>query len=61
MALPNKEKLTPQEVADYFRVSKWTIYAWIRRGKLDATNPGGNAVRITKSSVRELEDVTDSE
>ena len=45
---------TPSEVADLLSVSTWTIYRWIREGKLHCYKLGGNKLgrsRITHEDV----------
>ena len=53
--LPNKELLTPSEVADHIHVSKRTVYRWIKGGKVDISyTPGGNP-RIKRESILKLQ------
>jgi len=35
------EKLTPQEVAEAFKVSKRTVYKWLRNGEIPGRKFGG--------------------
>jgi excisionase family DNA binding protein len=49
--LPNKELLRVEEVAEYFSVTKKTIYLWIEHGHLDADKIAGSVIRITRTSV----------
>ncbi len=49
--LPNKELLRVEEVADYFSVTKKTIYLWIDHDHLKAEKIAGSVVRITRESV----------
>jgi len=51
--LPNKELLRVDEVARYFSVTKNTIYRWIKRGILEAYNPG-NTIRVKRESVEKF-------
>lgn len=37
----NKELLTIDEVADYLRVKKRTIYEWLKKGKIPAIKTVG--------------------
>lgn len=48
--LPNKELLRPDEVAEYFSVSRSTIYLWIDHGILIAEKYRGT-VRIPREAV----------
>ena len=48
--LPNKELLRPDEVAEYFSVTKRTVYNWIANGELELVRFGGT-VRIRRESV----------
>ena len=51
--LPDKELLRPDEVADYFSVSRKTIYAWIDSGKLKAVKVC-RLTRIRRVDVSEV-------
>lgn len=54
-ALPNKEFLRPDEVANYFSLSLSTIYGWINEGKIDAVNIGpSNTIRIRREEVKKM-------
>lgn len=46
--------LTPQEVADLFRVSRRTVYRWVRAGKLVAMPTPGGHWRVSGEQVRRL-------
>ncbi len=48
-----KELLRPDEAASLLRVSRWTIYRWIKEGKLEATKIGGS-LRIFRTSIDKL-------
>lgn len=52
--LPDKKYLRPDEVAEYFSVSRSTVYGWADIGVLQKTKFCGN-VRFTVESVREFE------
>ena len=41
---------TPSEVANLLSVSLWTIYRWIREGKLECFKLGGNRLGRTRIS-----------
>ena len=56
--LPNKELLRPGEVADYFSVTKKTIYRWVDEGKIDATKVAGRTLRIPRDSLLKIQDDT---
>ena len=45
--------LTPLEVAKILKVSRITVYRWIKVGKLKAVKPGG-VVRIRKEDLMEF-------
>jgi len=55
------EILTVQEVADYLKVSRTTVWRWCSDGKLTAFKVG-RGWRIHRSKVEEIvgEDITDS-
>ena len=53
--LPNKELLTPSEVAEYYSVSTSTVYHWVDCGKLLAVKIGGKLLRIPREAVKGLE------
>ena len=52
--LPNNTLLKPSTVAEYFQVSKKTIYLWVSVGKLDGVKLGGKTLRVTRESVDRL-------
>ena len=49
-----QELLRPSEAAARLKVSVWTIYRWIKAGKLDATKMGHGTVRVLAESVERL-------
>lgn len=42
---------TPEEVAEFFKVSSSAVYKWIHEGKLGATKLGRRAVRISQQHL----------
>jgi len=50
--LPDKELLRPDEVANYFSVTRKTIYLWIKKKHLEAYKID-KAIRITRKSILE--------
>jgi hypothetical protein len=55
ITLPEKELLTPGEVADYFSVSSKTVYSWCGMGMLLCTKLNGT-LRIFRTSVIAMRD-----
>lgn len=53
--LPNKALLRVDEVADFFGVTKKTIYNWINDGVLPANKING-VIRIPREIVKSLMD-----
>jgi len=51
--LPKKELLRPDEVADYLRVKRRTIYRWIEAGKIEAVKTNG-LLRIPREAVNKV-------
>lgn len=51
--LPAVTWLTVEEVADYFRMSRMSIYRWIRAGRLPAIQIG-REFRIDEEAVKAL-------
>ena len=51
--LPDKDLLRPNEVAEYFSVSKRTIYQWCMEEKFKYCKPNG-LLRIFRQSVLDL-------
>lgn len=54
------EMLTVDEVAAYFRVSKYTVYNWVRAGKLKVLRAGG-VFRFRLDDIEEFVTEDDSE
>ncbi len=52
-SLPKKELLRPDEVADYLRVKRRTIYRWIEAGKIEAVKTNG-LLRIPREAVNKV-------
>ncbi len=55
---------TPTELADLLSVSLWTIYRWIKEGKLECYKLGGNKLgrtRISQEQVAKFLDANFSE
>jgi excisionase family DNA binding protein len=50
-ALPEKNLLRPGEVAEYFSVTKRTVYLWIAEKKLDTELTPGGSLRIKRESI----------
>ena len=50
----NKQLLRPDEAAAFLNISHWTIYRWVREGKLDATKIGNGSLRIFAESIHQL-------
>lgn len=48
--LPDKNFLTPSEVANYFGVTRKTIYEWVKREDLTAVKIR-RTIRITRESI----------
>ena len=46
-----KQPLTVAEVAEYYKVSKVTVYSWIRSGKLKSILVGNRKIRIRPSDL----------
>jgi len=55
MSLPNKNLLRPDEVADYFSVTRSTVYNWIDSGRPAAAKVSGTIIRITRASIENLQ------
>lgn len=51
-----EELVSPEEAARMFKVSKWTIYRWIKEGRLQATKISRGSLRIFKRSIQQLID-----
>ena len=39
--MPERELLTIEEIADYLRVKKRTVYEWLKKGKIPAIKTVG--------------------
>jgi len=50
----SKELLRPDEAAFLLNVSRWTIYRWVKEGKLEATKIGRGSLRVFNKSVEHL-------
>lgn len=50
----SKELLRPDEAAFMLNVSRWTIYRWVKEGKLEATKIGRGSLRVFNKSVEHL-------
>lgn len=48
------ELMTPQEVADLFRVHVRTVNLWAAKGKLESTKSPGGQNRFRRSDVERL-------
>ncbi len=48
-----KDLLRPDEIADYFRLSRKTIYAWVSQGKIESVKINGT-IRIPLVGVEKL-------
>ena len=49
-----KRLLRPDEVAKILGVSRWTVYRWVKEGRLEATKVGRGTLRIFAHSVERL-------
>jgi excisionase family DNA binding protein len=49
-----KNLLRPDEAAHALNVSRWTIYRWVKEGRLEATKVGKGSLRIFERSVHRL-------
>lgn len=50
-----EKRYTSDEVAEAYRVSRHTVYRWMREGKLKGEK-FGRAYLFTESAIREFED-----
>lgn len=50
LRLSNKSLFRPDEVADYFNISRSTVYLWIDHGILKAEKIGGT-IRISREAI----------
>ena len=51
---PDKDLLRVDEVADFFRISRRTVYHWIEKGYLRAVRVPGEPLRVVKDSIKDL-------
>jgi excisionase family DNA binding protein len=49
-----EDLVSPEEAARTFKVSKWTIYRWIKEGRLEATKISRGSLRIFRGSIHRL-------
>jgi excisionase family DNA binding protein len=49
-----KNLLRPDEAAHALNVSRWTIYRWVKEGRLEATKVGKGSLRIFERSIHRL-------
>ena len=49
-----KNLLRPNEAANLLSVTRWTIYRWVKEGKLEATKISRGSLRIFSASVDKL-------
>jgi len=48
--LPLKDLFRPDEVAEYFSISRVTVYRWIKQGKIEAIKVDG-IIKIRKEAI----------
>ena len=48
-----QQLLSPQQFADKIAVSRWTIYAWIQEGRIEAIKLG-RLVRIPEAELERI-------
>ncbi len=53
----DQEYVTPDEIAERFRVSRQAVYKWINEGKLEA-HRFGRAVRVPRASVEQFREAS---
>lgn len=51
--LPEKVTFRPAEAADYWQVTRTTVYNWVRRGRLEAVRVNGR-LRIPREAILAL-------
>jgi excisionase family DNA binding protein len=51
--LPNKQYLTPQEVAEFYSIKIRTLYSWIAEGKIEAERVGPSRILRIRREVAE--------
>jgi excisionase family DNA binding protein len=49
-----KSLLRVGEAADALSVSRWTIYRWLKEGRLEGTKIGRGSLRVVASSIDRL-------
>jgi excisionase family DNA binding protein len=49
------ERLTAEEVAEYLRLSPWTIRIWARQGRLPCIRESKRTLRFLKSDIEKYE------
>jgi excisionase family DNA binding protein len=49
-----KNLLRPDEAAQVLNVSRWTIYRWVKEGRLEATKVGKGSLRVFERSIQRL-------
>jgi len=54
MQAAGKDLLRPDEAARALNVSRWTIYRWVKEGRLEATKVGKGSLRIFDNSIQRL-------
>ena len=54
--LPKKKYLRPDEVADYFNVSRSVVYNWVEHGLLDGNKLTNGTLRISIESMKRFEE-----
>lgn len=53
MHISENRFLTPQQFADRFSISRWTVYAWLQEGRIRSVKLG-RLVRIPESEVARM-------
>lgn len=49
--LPEKAYYRPDEIAEYYQVSRSTVYLWIETGKISAVKVMGTTIRIPREAL----------
>jgi excisionase family DNA binding protein len=52
MSLPDKPLYSPNEAADLLGVTRTTISAWLREGRLDGLKAGKHWKQVTRTSLK---------
>jgi len=55
-SLPEKAYYRPDEIAQFYSVSKRTVYLWIEEGRLSAVKIAGTTIRISRESLSGIEE-----